>query len=95
MLNIIISELLELYDTMSPNEVTVEKNEVAIKYVDDGFVAIDPIQTLNEKKLQNGLLLKVDIILVGMISLIMLVNQWVGNIQSYHPQKCLSNNLTA
>lgn len=52
---------------MSSNEVNIEKNEVAIKYVDDGFVATDPIQTLNKKKLQNGLLLKVDIILVGMI----------------------------
>lgn len=69
---------------MSSNEVTIEKNEVAIKYVDDGFVATDPTQTLNEKKLQNGLLLKVDIILVGMISLIMLVNQWVSSITSYH-----------
>lgn len=80
---------------MSSNEVNIEKNEIAIKYVDDGFVATDPIQTLNKKKLQNGLLLKVDIILVGMISLIMLVNQWVGSINSYHTQKCLFNNLIA
>lgn len=65
--------------TMGSNEVAVEKNEVAIKYVDDGFEATDLIQTLYKKKLQNGLLLKVDIILVGMISLIMLVNQWVSS----------------
>ncbi|KAL7896831.1 MFS general substrate transporter [Trichoderma sp. SZMC 28014] len=66
---------------MDSNEVTVEKNEVEIKYVADGFEATDPIQTLYKKKLQNGLLLKVDIVLIGMISLIMLVNQWDrGNI---------------
>lgn len=70
-------------DTMDSNEVTVEKNEVEIKYVADGFEATDPIQTLYKKKLQNGLLLKVDIVLIGMISLIMLVNQWVSNMASY------------
>lgn len=69
-------------DTMGSNEVAVEKNEVAIKHVDDGFEGTDPIQTLHKKKLQNGLLLKVDIILVGMISLIMLVNQWASSIRS-------------
>lgn len=69
---------------MNSNEIVTEKNEVAIKHLEDGYVATDPIQTSNKKKLENGLLLKVDIILVGMISLIMLVNQWVGSTRSYH-----------
>lgn len=69
---------------MDSNEGVIDKNEVSIKYVEDGYVATDPIQTLNKKNLQNGLLLKVDIILVGMISLIMLVNQWVSSLKSYH-----------
>jgi hypothetical protein len=63
---------------MESNEAVLDKNEVVMKYVQDGFVAADPIQTPSKKRLQKRLLLKIDIILVGLISLIMLVNQWVS-----------------
>ncbi|KAL7919741.1 MFS general substrate transporter [Trichoderma austrokoningii] len=66
---------------MGSDKGAVKENEVAIKYVDGGFVVTDPTETPDKKKIQHGLLFKVDIILIGMISLIMLVNQWDrGNI---------------
>lgn len=72
---------------MDSNEIALEKIETAVKYVEDGYVGTDPVQTFNKKRLQNGLLLKLDTILVGMISLIMLVNQWVSSLKFYHTEK--------
>lgn len=62
---------------MSSDKGTIDQNEVVVKHLQDGYVATEPIQTLEQKRLQKRLLLKTDILLIGMISLIMLVNQWV------------------
>ncbi|RFU80358.1 hypothetical protein TARUN_1824 [Trichoderma arundinaceum] len=66
---------------MGSNEAITEKDEIVVKLSHDGYVATEPVQTVEEKRIQKRLLLKTDVILVGMISLIMLVNQWDrGNI---------------
>ena len=43
-----------------------------------GFTSAEPDLTAEERKLEKRLLLKADILIVGITSLVFLVNQWVS-----------------
>ncbi|KAL7946067.1 MFS general substrate transporter [Trichoderma barbatum] len=52
-----------------------------IEYQEKGFLAAEPDLTADEKQLEKRLVLKADVLIVGMTSLVFLVNQWDrGNI---------------
>jgi hypothetical protein len=44
-----------------------------------GFISAEPDLTVDEKKLEKRLVLKADILIVGITSLVFLVNQWVSS----------------
>lgn len=70
---------------MEPKEskdVVTEQDEVVVKDSPGGYVVTEPVQTPEEKRIQKRLLLKIDILFVSLISLIMLVNQWVRHAAS-------------
>lgn len=49
-----------------------------VEYQEKEFLATEPELTAEEKRLERSLVLKADILIVGMTSLVFLVNQWVS-----------------
>ncbi|OPB46934.1 hypothetical protein A0O28_0070580 [Trichoderma guizhouense] len=65
-----------------------------VEYQEKEFLATEPELTAEEKRLERSLVLKADILIVGMTSLVFLVNQWdrgnIGNARVMGLQKDLN-----
>lgn len=63
---------------MDTEKVETVKDVDMVEYQEKEFLATEPELTAEEKRLERRLVLKADILIVGMTSLVFLVNQWVS-----------------
>lgn len=60
-----------------PGIAQIETQEPDTMKIEPGFIYEDPKLAPKKTSLERKLLLKIDILIVGMTSLVFLVNQWV------------------